>query len=167
MRRRLERPQKGNPRQLTVKQHVWPFESIRRFSNSQGVVCLCDKRRDKTRLAKPNDPLFCARRVWDQRAETRYMKRIEDAFQALASRVISGSVTHIDGAQKVVVDAFFALWKVRADWRGVQDGVVPLNGITGEDLSQEQEENLEKNGYRVHAQGWHAEEVPQRPSHAV
>jgi hypothetical protein len=85
MRRRFERPQKGNPRHLTVKQHVWPFESIRRFANSKGVVCLYYKPRDKTRWAKPNDPLFCARRVWDQRAETGYMKRIEDAFQAVAS----------------------------------------------------------------------------------
>jgi hypothetical protein len=55
-------------------------------------------------------------------------------------------VIHIDAALKVEVDAFFALWKARADWRGAEDGVVPLNGITGDDLSQEQEENLEKRG---------------------
>jgi len=146
MRRRFERPQKGNPTQLTIHQHVWPVESIRRFADSDGTVAVYDKVRQKTRRAKPTDDLFCAQRVWDQRAESGYMKQIEDAFQAVAAGVASGSVTHIDATQKPAVDSFYALWRARAEWRTEEDGVVVLNAVTGDALSQEQQENLEKKG---------------------
>ena len=75
------------------------------------------------------------------------MKRIEDAFQAVAAGVASGSVERIDAAEKAAVDGFFSLWKARSDWRLAEGGVVPLNGVRGDDLSQEQQENLERNGY--------------------
>lgn len=75
------------------------------------------------------------------------MRQIEDAFQAVAEGVISGSVTHIDAEQKPAVDAFYALWRIRADWRGAEDGVIPLPGVTGDDLSLDAQENLESNRY--------------------
>jgi hypothetical protein len=81
MRQKFEKPQKGNPHQLPVMQHVWPLESIARFADGNGVVCLFDKVRNKLRQAKPDDDIFCAKRVWDRRAECGYMKGITSSVQ--------------------------------------------------------------------------------------
>jgi len=35
---RYQKPKKGNPRELTVNQHVFPKRSIDRFANDQGRV---------------------------------------------------------------------------------------------------------------------------------
>lgn len=85
-----EKPQKKNRHLLTVSQHVLPLASIARFADAEGRVSLHDLARRKVRLAKPNDNIFCAMRAWDQQAERGYMKRIEDEFQHLASKVIEG-----------------------------------------------------------------------------
>lgn len=144
MRRTFEKPQKGNPHRLPVNQHVWPRASIARFADGGGTVCLFDKIRQKTRRVKPDDTVFCAKRVWDRRAEFGYMRAIEDAFQELASEVISGTVTSINPAQKGKIDAFFALWKMRADYRGLDDNAISFKGVTGADWTKDQEELFEK-----------------------
>ena len=33
-----KKPQKGNPHELTVKQHCFPRRSIERFANKDGIV---------------------------------------------------------------------------------------------------------------------------------
>jgi len=144
-RQRFERPQKGNPHQLPVKEHVWPLTSIARFADSKGDVWLYDKVRNKARKGKPDDTIFCAMRVWDRRAEFGYMKGIEDAFQKLASEIIEDTVTTIDTKQKETVDAFFALWKLRADYKTADENAVIFKSVTGESLTKDQEEVLEKN----------------------
>jgi hypothetical protein len=60
MRQKFEKPQKGNPHRLPVKQHVWPRDSIARFADGTSMVCLFDKVRNKARQAKPDDDIFCA-----------------------------------------------------------------------------------------------------------
>jgi len=35
---KYKKPQKGNPHQLTVKQHCFPARSIARFADSEGCV---------------------------------------------------------------------------------------------------------------------------------
>ncbi len=89
IRQKFEKPQKGNPHRLPVKQHVLPRDSIARFADGTGMVCLFDKVRNKARQAKSDDDIFCAKRVWDRRAEFGYMKGIEDAFQGLASEIVA------------------------------------------------------------------------------
>jgi hypothetical protein len=74
------------------------------------------------------------------------MKQIEDTFQDLACRIVAGSLTSVDIHQKAVVDAFFALWRARAEYRVREDGEVSLNGVTGEELTKVDEERLEKSG---------------------
>src|ERR1700730_5065135 len=96
MRQKFEKPQKGNPHELPVMQHVWPLESIARFADGNGVVCIFDKARNKLRQAKPDDDVFCAKRVWDRRAECGYMKGIEDAFQELASEIMGMNLAPLD-----------------------------------------------------------------------
>ena len=149
MRKKYEKVQKGNKCRLTEQQHVWPKRSIKRFLNAGGRVEVFDKYTRKQRFAAPSDWIFCAKRVWDQRAETGYMKRIEDSFQKLADGVLSGAVTAIGPEQKRVVDDFYALWRLRAQARTVPEGELkaasPL--VTGTVLSKDQEERLESNGY--------------------
>jgi hypothetical protein len=120
------------------------MKSIARFVDSTGTVCLFDKIRNKMRQAKPDDPAFCAQRVWDRRSECGYMKAIEDAFQELADKIITGVVTPIDAAQKEKIDAFFALWRVRADYKRADGAAISHKGVTGANWTIDQEEQFEK-----------------------
>jgi hypothetical protein len=149
VRRQYELTQQKNPHALTIRQHVYPSKGISRFCNPNGKrerVQIFDKTRQKSRPAAPDDAIFCGKRVWDQRAESGYMKDIEDAFQALACQVINGFVTDIDEEQKKTVDAFFALWRMRADYRCSQSTEISLNAVTGGDWTQDQEERFESCG---------------------
>jgi hypothetical protein len=143
-RRNFEKPQKGNPHELPVNQHVWPLKSVARFADGTGTVCLFDKVRHRERKAKPDDDVFCAKRVWDRRAEGGYMKGIEDAFQKLAEEIIAGTVTTIDATQKGTIDAFFALWRLRADYKTANGDAISVKGVTGTNWSKDQEEQFEK-----------------------
>jgi hypothetical protein len=144
MGRQFEKPRKGSG--LTVYQHVFPSASIKRFAAGDGLVSLYDKVRQRSRPAKADDPILCARRVWSQRAESGYMKSIEDAFQDLASQIVTGAVSFIDSEYKVTVDNFFALWRFRVDYKDAPDDEIQFNRVTGEDWSQDQEERFERAG---------------------
>jgi hypothetical protein len=145
---KYEKPQKKNRHLLTVRQHVFPSASIARFAGTEGRVSLHNVARSQVRLAKPDDDIFCAMRAWDQRAERGYMKRIEDEFQILASKVIEGVLSEIGEAEKGVVDHFYALWHMRARHRTLPSQEIKLDGVTGGGgLTRDQEENLEINGY--------------------
>ncbi len=63
---------------------------------------------------KPSDKLFCARRAWDQRAESGYMKTIEDAFQVLVNRIILDPISiTFSPKEKMLISRFYALWVLR------------------------------------------------------
>jgi len=66
---------------------------IERFTDSTGRVNLFDRSRNKVRMAAPSDDIFCAQRVWDQRAEAGFIKSIEDDFQALADEIAADKLT--------------------------------------------------------------------------
>jgi hypothetical protein len=144
MRRTFEKPQKGSG--LTVEQHVLSAKSIARFANARGKVTLFDRFRNKTRAASPNDSIFCARRVWDQRAEVGFMKSIEDDFQSLADQIIAGKVIALDPTQKVIADAFYALWRSRAEHRTAASDPIRLKNVTGYQWTKDQEEEFERHG---------------------
>jgi hypothetical protein len=128
VRRKYEKPTKSNPNKFTIKQHVLPVMSIRRFAGAAGKVSFCDVVRKTVRPAGPTDDMFVARRAWDQKAESGYMKNIEDAFQPLADRIIKGRVTSIRGADAVTVSNFYALWYVRARRRSPESEENPTGG---------------------------------------
>jgi hypothetical protein len=144
---RFEKPQRKNRHLLAVNQHVYPAASIARFAGADGRVLLHDMVRNKIRSAKADDDVFCARRAWDQRSEAGFMKRIEDAFQDLASQIVSGTVSEVSDIEKGVVDRFYALWYLRARQRTLPAQEIQANGVTGTNLTLDQEENLEINGY--------------------
>jgi hypothetical protein len=144
---KFEKPQKKNRHILTINQHVFPLASIARFVGPDSRVSLHDLTRNKLRAAKPRDDIFCARRAWDQRAEAGYMKRIEDQFQRLASKVIEGAVSEIGETEKGVVNRFYALWYMRARQRKLPAQEIQTPALTGGNLTRDQEENLEINNY--------------------
>src|SRR5438477_3646273 len=107
-----EKPSSGH--RLRIFGHVFPKASIDRFADPDRVVWLRDLLRSTTRRVRSNDKIFCARRAWDHRTEARYMKTIEDQFQALAEDIITNSQKAISIAAKEVINEFYALWCMRA-----------------------------------------------------
>jgi hypothetical protein len=173
-RRRYEKPQKGNPHSLPVRQHVFPSASIARFTNDQGVVDLCRLATSQVRKAAPDDDIFCAKRAWDARAEFGYMKQIEDAFQLLASKVVDGTLTAISVAEKGAVDCFYGLWKMRAVYRDKETADIAFKQVTGTNFTKDQEELFEKGGVVflkpggvMSAHRWHGFELQMGIDHAV
>lgn len=146
-RSKAEKTRKANPNGLTVRQHVFPMKSIGRFVADDGRVAVNDIPARRVWRAKPKADLFCAQRAWDQRAEAGYMKEIEDRFQILAEALIAGQGTVLTPDDKAAIDRFFALWYMRARHHELPEQEIRLNGITGDDLTKEQEENLEAKGY--------------------
>ena len=147
VRERPERMSDGNPNRLTVEQHIFPTRSIERFLDKSGRVDLQDDLHQKRRPAKPRDSIFCARRAWDQRAEAGYMKSIEDQFQHLATQIVASHIQSIPADQKEIVDQFYALWYMRGRHKRLSSQQIQLNGVYGDMLSLEEEENLEKKHY--------------------
>jgi hypothetical protein len=146
-RARAEKTRPGNPNRLTLNQHVFPVKSIERFAKGGRVQARLLGSRDKIIRPKPDNRIFCANRAWDQRAETGYMKRIEDKFQQTISTIIDRKVVIVSAEARSAIDRMYALWYWRARFRELESQETQLNGVTGPDLSLEQEENLESNGY--------------------
>jgi hypothetical protein len=145
---RTERTRPRNPNSLTVDQHVFPSKSIERFTDQRGRVSVHELHRAQViRAKKPDNAIFCARRAWDQRAEAGYMKRIEDDFQKIVGPIVEGKTQTLAPELKAPVDRMYALWYMRSRYRELESQEIQLNGIAGDDLTKEQEENLEKNGY--------------------
>lgn len=135
--------QKKNPHRLTILQHVFPVRSIERFCNSQGAVTVKVLRSDRTISVSPDYELFCAKRVWDQRAEAGYMKRIEDQFQALANRIVSEELSSLGREHFSIITRFFGLWSSRVEEKHTLTVDRVVNGVGGESLTKDEEELLE------------------------
>jgi hypothetical protein len=141
---RPEPTQLHNRHGLTIKQHVFPVCSISRFANPNGTVSVLVLNKSKLAMLRPDHQIFCAKRVWDQRAEAGYMKQIEDSFQAVADRIVDGSSCLDVSAFRIITD-FFALWFLRYRSSREPDADQVLNGVVGE-VSKDQQEVLEKQG---------------------
>ena len=143
-----EKPQKGNPHQLTVRQHCFPKRSIDRFACADGLVDTYRVESAKTVRVKSTNPLFCTDWAWDQRAESSFMKEIEDAYQDLADRIADGTVIKIPSHVHKIVTDMYALWNIRRYWsmKPVEDQ--RLEGIVAvsHQLSVDEQEELEKAG---------------------
>lgn len=143
-RRTYEEPQAANPHCLTVKQHVFPARSISRFAGPGGRVTVFDRRRRKEFPAKPEDIFFCARRVWDQRAEEVYKRGVEDPFQRLAERLVADPGAALTAQDEATASRFYALWHCRAAYRHLPDGEFQLNNVEGQSRTKDEEERLER-----------------------
>ncbi len=143
----FEKTQKGNPHKLTVNQHIFPAKSISRFSDENGRVTIIHRKLDKPLLVKPDDQLFCAKRVWDQRAESGYMKSIEDKFQMLANSILSGHQSYIGSLEDKIITDMFMLWNIRHHMNQNPISNQKLKGVIGvsREFSKDDQELLEKN----------------------
>lgn len=121
----FEAPQAGNPHKLTVNQHTFPSASIARFGGAGGRVQVFHKPSQKVFKAKPSEKIFCAQRVWDQQAESGFMKGVEDAFQELAGEILSGRIQRFGASEAEVINEFYCLWNIRA--RNKQSPVADQN----------------------------------------
>lgn len=109
-----EKPQKKNPHEIIVNQHVFPKASIDRFCNTNGCVDLYYVTQNKKIQVKPKDKLFCAKRAWDQKAESILMKGIEDRFQLIAEKaIVSPSDIVFSESETQDISRFYALWVLR------------------------------------------------------
>jgi hypothetical protein len=126
-----------------IDQHAFPAASIERFCGPDRRVHVHDLMRNRVRRAGPRDDIFCAKRAWDHGSETGFMRRIEDAFQDLANRVVDQQGSTIGDADKRIVNEFFALWYMRSRYRTLATQEIQARGVTGEGLSRDQEELLE------------------------
>jgi hypothetical protein len=142
----MEKTQKNNPHQLTIYQHVYPKACIDWFADLDGLIQLFDVTLGCKRSCKSSDKIFCARRVWDQRSESGYMKRIEDEFHELASLIRLDPFKSISPEEMGIINYFYALWLVRSECKNKKTQDHKFNLITGSGLSNDQEEVLEKSG---------------------
>jgi hypothetical protein len=144
-RQRGERVQKGNPHKLTREQHVIPVATLKRFALPDGRVEV--HLRDGRIVNLPvNDQLFCVERLWDQRSEAGYMKSIEDEFQPLVTELESGRAGPMSAEEHRRMTRFWLLWHWRNRFIDSPLEDIRLNGIAGEQLTQDQKELLERRG---------------------
>jgi hypothetical protein len=140
--------QKGNPHQLTIEQHIFPRRSLERFADEpDGRIAV---RRPPGSLeevrVRPSAAFFNAQRVWDHGAESGFMKKIEDQFQAVAEQ-ITVTQRRLAQEQHGIVSDFYALWYARATLKANPIADQPLHGIVGKERrnSLNDQEMLEKN----------------------
>lgn len=145
-----EPTQKGNPHRLTVKQHTFPKTSIARFAGQKGNVELFLKSADKVIQAKPSNELFCADRAWDQQAESGFMKKVEDDFQALAALILDDGLVSFQKAELTAINEFYCLWNIRAIHKQdrVKDQSIYVENLLGLSrvYTKDEQEHLEKEG---------------------
>lgn len=108
-----DKTQKGNPHQLSVCQHTFPARSISRFVDDKGYVQVYLVKQNKLVQLKPNDQLFCAKRVWNQQAESGFMKDIEDKYQSLADLVFLENKRKLNLEEQQIVTDMFVIWNIR------------------------------------------------------
>lgn len=142
---KYEKTQKGNPHQLTIKQHILPARSIARFLDASGRVSVFNKKAGKIIQAKPDDQIFCAKRIWDQRAESGYMKKIEDRFQSLADSILEGNQNNIGPLENRIITDMFVLWNIRAhrNRNPIKDKKIENALAISRELSKNEQEILE------------------------
>ena len=144
-RRRAKQTQRGNPHQLTLQQHVFPRGSIARFTNQKNLVEVSFRGSPVPLKLRPDNPIFCANRVWDQRAEEGYMREIEIQFQILTEKVVHSNYT-LAKSDHIIISRFRALWSLRGRMRKNPPSDQKLNGIIeARDFSLDEQEVLEKN----------------------
>jgi hypothetical protein len=143
----FERPSPGNPRQLTVDQHIFPARSIQRFYGPSGRVQVFDRTSSKSFPTVARNPIFCAQRVWHQWAESGFMRDIESRFQLVASAIVSGKIRHITPFESSAITRMYALWLSRYRFQK-NDGPDPvIKGVHPErDLTIDSQEILESKG---------------------
>lgn len=145
---RYPKPQKGNPHKLTIDQHIFPKACIARFARENGTVQVRRKGDEQDLWLTPGNSYFCARRLWDQKAESVFMKVIEDQYQDVARNIVAGAVTTLDVAMNAAVTDMYLLWTLRHERYLNPLPDIRMNMVEPErEMSIDTQEILEANGY--------------------
>jgi hypothetical protein len=144
---KLEPIQQGNPHNLTLYQHIMPRASIERFCNADKTVYFKKNDEQSFRRLFPKNRRFCAERVWDQKAETVLSRDIENSFQSLADKLITGVIKSISTELQTVVTDMYLLWRTRFLYAKEPIDDIEVFGINPErELTKDRQEELEKWG---------------------
>lgn len=141
--RRGERPQRKNPNELTCNQHIHSRKCIQRFENQSGKVGVLRRPQTKPFNVAPTNAVFCAQRVWSQKAEASIFKSVEDAFQREVERAIFLGTVH----DHTAVSAYFSIWSIRSRLSSEPPEDWTLNGVGEDSFTKDEEERLEKRGF--------------------
>ena len=158
---KARRPQKGNPSQLTIRQHVLPRRSIARFAGEDKKVELLRLGHEGVLRLTSDNPIFCATRAWDQRAESGYSRDIEVGYQSLADSILAGR-TELAESDHLTISRFWALWSLRAEARAKPAPPLQLAGVLeAREFTPAEQEALEskhvvfvENGSQVPSHMW-------------
>lgn len=149
MKSNFEAIQNGNPYRLTKEQHFIPKSQIKRFENSnKKVFCKNFKSKNQKIIEiNSNDSIFKVQRLWAEFAEKGYMKNIEDSFNKLVDCILSSSIKEITNEQSKIICDMYSLWERRVyhieEFNKNPDLFIKLNGIDGENYSQDEKEKIE------------------------
>lgn len=143
-----EKTQKGNPHGLTLRQHVFPKFLIKNFCDGSGHVSLFEKSTAKENKKTPKDYIFCTKRTWNQRAESGFMKKIEDDFLFLSKNILERKIDTIDISSQNIATEMFCLWKLRHTYKKapVSDMSVKNAEAFAHEYTKDEREHLEKEG---------------------
>ncbi|EIQ1514432.1 hypothetical protein LUR59_004626 [Vibrio parahaemolyticus] len=133
-----EKPRKGNPLGITLEQHFHSAHSIGKFYNHKESVEVHEISTCLTFSRKKRAKIFCTKRNWDERAEHGYMANIEHDFHDQIDNL--GTETERDHK---AISRYFNLWRLRHQMHLNRLSNAKLHGISGEELTKEQQETLE------------------------
>lgn len=141
--------------EIVKNQHIFPNRSIERFCGTSGMVQVYRLNERKTFHANPKNKMFCADRVWDQRSEQGYGKKIEDRYQSLAEQILMSRFKAIPAHGHKILSEFYSLWYFRSNIRKY-DGLLQDNpkGIFANILTNKQKQDIElKHGIYAETDG--------------
>jgi len=137
----FEPPQKGNPHQFVIRQHVHTAHAIAKFYGDDQRVDVMELESGSLRRCQKRDAIFCARRVWDQRAEKGYMSHIEDEFHNQIDEVKS-----FENRNHEAITNYLILWNLRHYYHLNGKDNLKLNGVSGLNHTKDEQENMESKG---------------------
>ena len=137
----FEQPVKGNPHQFVIKQHFHTAYSIGKFHGNDEKLDVYINETGETERKHKRSSIFCAKRNWDQKAETGLMADIEKLFHEEIN-----DIKPFESRNHSAISEYFLLWRIRHNFHISRVDDVVLNGISGSGLTKEEEEILESKG---------------------
>jgi hypothetical protein len=124
MKEPFEPTQSGNPKQFTIRQHVFPRSVIARFARN-GKVLIFHRDRSKPYGQGPKALEFVTLRKWDQKIE-KWLATVDGDFAGLIRRYRK-VVGDLNPDENGKVSRFFASWLVRWELQQKESENVVLN----------------------------------------
>ena len=150
MNNKYEDTKKYNLNRFTINQHFIPKESIKRFcdENNQVLLTNLNSKNKKTVKVTSSDVNFIVKRLWNQHAEKRTMKNIEDNFQKTVDKIVDNPNYIFNSTDNNSISLMYSLWEARKDSiehfiNNLKENIfVPVN-IEGSNISKKEQETLE------------------------